>query len=82
MVKIIESIGRKITEHEIEVNKCIEELESISKTLKSNSYKDEKSLTSAGKYFIVKDKLTFHKGCLLTLIELKKEVEEELCQKK
>ncbi len=66
--KILEIIDKKLKEHQIEIDGCQNNL------LDERGKLRYKSVPEATKMLIIKDKLMFHKACVLALTELKEEV--------
>lgn len=61
--EILNIINTKIDEHKKEVEACSGGLEALQKK--------EKALDNAMKHMVLKDKIIFHKACLLVLNDLK-----------
>jgi len=64
--QIIELISKRISEHKAEIDSCQKNIQIIDKN---------RQLEDIKKLMILKDKMLFHKGCLLCLEDLLKEIE-------
>lgn len=65
-VDILLSLNKKIDEHKKEIELVNEQFAELKK---------EVSPQTAMKHMVLKDKIMFHKACLLCLEDLKKEIE-------
>lgn len=69
-------VDKKISDYKIEVEKAIKEMEEQQLIVKQLMSKNNKDLTESHKLFIIRDKLTFFKACVLCLTDLKQSLEE------
>lgn len=70
-VEILQLIRTKISENQIEVEGCLQDLELLRKDKQSYG-----SLDTAMKHAILKDKAMFHKAVIACLDDLKQEIEK------
>ena len=68
-MEIKEKITKNIKDHIVEVEGCELELEKLNKA--------KKTLDTAQKIMVYKDKMLFHKACVLCLNQLKEELQQE-----
>lgn len=69
--EILNLIKNKEVEHKAEIVNCSKALDNLKLQVDAN-----RSIELGTKYLVVKDKIMFHKACLLTLDDLKKEIEK------
>lgn len=66
---ITQLIDSKTKEHEAEIQACSKDL------IRVHGVKP-KDAEEAGKFLIIKDKVIFHKACIMALTDLKEEIEK------
>ena len=69
-------IEKKMKEHQFEIDGCNKVLPDLQIEVKRAIAKNKHDVpVYAQKVMIIKDKMTFHKACLWTLLDLKQEIE-------
>lgn len=74
MVNVNKIIENKIKEHEVELQGSTIECEKLRKELKETTKPD---VMVANKLLIMKDKILFHKSCVMVLKDLQAEIAKE-----
>lgn len=75
MEKIVNLITKKIAEHQLEIDGCNKVLPELDAEVKRAIAKKKHDVpVHAQKMMIIKDKMTFHKACMLTLKDLLEEI--------